>query len=106
MKTILHSISLFSVAALVTLVGAETLGFTIPSATAYAVCFAGFIISLLLLTFRDDYVRNRLRFEPRPNKIRLLPASDAFAVAGEMRHVRSSSWTARHHRIRRSIAQR
>ena len=104
MKTILHFLSLLSVAMLVTLTGAETFGASLPSPLLYAVPFACFIASLLLMTFREDYSRRAGRYEPQPVKAILLPASEAFSDSVANVPVINRSWTARHQRVRRAVA--
>ena len=105
MKTILHSITLISITALVLVTGAETLEVFVATSLAYVLPFIGFIASLLLLTFREDYARNKNHFEPRRAEVILLPASEAFRASVDQAPTTIPSWTARHRRIRRAVLQ-
>ncbi len=113
MKSLLTSLVFISVASLVGVAFAESLGFVSATAPAYAIPFGLFVTSLVLLTLTDDYRIKRSGFEPQRRRALLLPVDAAFSTGVvpapqtvlDGRRV-PGSWIIRHSRVRREVCRR
>ncbi len=84
MKSTLSYIALFSAFGIAAAAGAETAGFA-TSSLAYALPFSAFMISLVLLTFADDYSRSIRRLYVAETNPVLNPANEAFGSTDTVR---------------------
>ncbi|MCF3648187.1 hypothetical protein [Synoicihabitans lomoniglobus] len=105
MKNFLSFLAIASVTGLAVTITVETAGLFVPSALAYATPFAVFVCSLVMLTFTNDYRTPRRTFEPHVKRALLFPANEAFVARPTRHHQAPVRWTARHRRMRRSLAR-
>ena len=114
MKSIFTYTTLLSIVGLTVAVAAEATALAPISSLSFEVPFSLFVISAALMLVKADYSRHGDRMLPASTaKPVLLPANEAFAAAPVQTRRRtrvafqpSTTWSARHRRIRRQLARR
>lgn len=106
MKNTLKYIALLSVTVITATAATESLGLAVSSLWGYHLPFAAFVSALVLQSLHADYLNARQGYEPRAARVVMLPADELFDSATGATGQTTSSWVARHHRVRRQLAVR